>query len=407
MLLQFGIKPEAIRLICLEPKPGDPERLPEGLTYPQPESLLRMTEVLFRQQLLPGKKMDSMSSKFLDHLSDSMRWESMDFCTLESTLDKRTISLRRFLERIFVDATIVSIFGRHIHDIKADVADDLLEFNSNIWMIMFRYPELLSSAVRNPQKRLLPAFVEFLQLPEEARSEQAWYIKTLLQAQDHLKIDMHSRASILLMITFAATLNNASSSFWLLAELLFDQHLFQEVQGEINAAWSTGSLDIKGLCAKSPKLNAAWDETLRVTTGNVVTREVVARTELGGKILEPGNTLIIPMRQLHRDERVWGESADTFDATRFAQRKDLLRHPAYRPFGGGVTLCPGRALAKEEAFGFVAMLLHRYDIVLDTKAKQQTFPEFDRKKPVIGLIPPADEADIILEVTPRAKGWLK
>jgi cytochrome P450 len=36
-----------------------------------------------------------------------------------------------------------------------------------------------------------------------------------------------------------------------------------------------------------------------------------------------------------------------------------MSRPSYKPFGGGVTLCPGRNVAKQKVFVFVHQLLHR------------------------------------------------
>lgn len=200
-----------------------------------------------------------------------------------------------------------------------------------------------------------------------------------------------------------ANSNEYNISFWVLSHLLFNEALLRLVQTEVQAAWSTGHMDIKYLCAKSPNLDAIFYEALRLNGGAMVSRRVLSRTELGGKILEPGNSILIPSRQLHKNEQVWGDDVNEFDAFRFAKKKSLARHSSYRPFGGGTTYCPGRVLAKEEVFGFIGILLHRFDVRLanfyEGSCQKQAFPSLDESKPALGITGPEKSSDIVVELS--------
>ena len=174
------------------------------------------------------------------------------------------------------------------------------------------------------------------------------------------------------------------------------------VQAEIEAAWSSDTLDVKYLCAHSPSLDAIFCEALRLNGGAMVSRKVLEPTDIGGKVLAAGNAVIIPSRQLHTNKDVWGSDVKEFDAFRFAKKKSLGRHSSFRPFGGGVTYCPGRVLAKEEVFGFVALVLHRFKIKLAqldrNENKKQTFPKLDESKPALGITGPVQGMDVIVDM---------
>lgn len=203
---------------------------------------------------------------------------------------------------------------------------------------------------------------------------------------------------------FRANSNEYNISFWVLAHLLFDETLFTVVQAEVEAAWSKETLDIKYLCAHSPNLNAIFCEALRVNGGAMISRKVSKTTHIGGKVLKPGNTVIIPSRQLHTNRNVWGNDFGEFDAFRFAKKKSLARHSSFRPFGGGATYCPGRVLAKEEVFGFIAILLHCFNIKLASIGNDdghgQSFPKLDDSSPALGITGPVRGADIVVEMSP-------
>lgn len=202
--------------------------------------------------------------------------------------------------------------------------------------------------------------------------------------------------------------------------MLHDEPLLRLVEEEIAAAWerqespspsTSGSkgdeqLDIKYLCANSPHLNSVFHETLRLRNGAGALREVTQPTVIRGKTLQPGNSIMIPFHQLHLNERVWGPTADKFDPARFLDKPGLTRHPSFRPFGGGATLCPGKLIGKEQAFGFIAILLRRFKIRLSTAheggAETVQFPRMNDTVPSLGINGPMDETEVIVEVMARS-----
>ena len=200
-----------------------------------------------------------------------------------------------------------------------------------------------------------------------------------------------------------ANSNEYNISFWLVAHLLFNEDLLSTVRCETETAWKDGRLDRKSLCANSPVLDAMFHEALRLNGGAMVARKVLEPLELGGKFLQTGQTVLIPSRQLHKNEKVWGSDVNEFKAFRFAKDKNLSRHSSFRPFGGGVTYCPGRVLAKEEVFGFVAILLHRFNLKLSNTAgaSQQIFPELDDTIPALGISGPIKGMDVFADLTIR------
>lgn len=189
--------------------------------------------------------------------------------------------------------------------------------------------------------------------------------------------------------------------FWVLSYMLYDQDLFSRVKEETESAWQSGNLDIKHLCANSPLLNSILHETLRLNNGAGALRSVTEETVIGGKVLQPGNSIMIPFKQLHTNRGVWGSTVDHFDPQRFLNNKNLSRHASYRPFGGGASYCPGRTMAKEQVLGFITVLLHRFDFQLaDSGRKQAPFPRLNTVTPSLGVSGPVRGDDVTLIFRP-------
>ena len=126
-------------------------------------------------------------------------------------------------------------------------------------------------------------------------------------------------------------------------------------------------------------------------------RTALEPTLIGGKVMKPGYKIMSPFRQLHFDKDVFGATADRFDPDRFMKDKDLSNHPSYKLFGGGMTMCPGRFVARQEVYIFVALILHRFESKLTNK--NQPMPKFELNTPTTGIISPilGDDVQVALQ----------
>ena len=122
---------------------------------------------------------------------------------------------------------------------------------------------------------------------------------------------------------------------------------------------------------------------------------------IGEKLLKPGNKVISPFRQIHFDTAVFGNNVDNFDPDRFLRKTDLANHPSFKPFGGGMTVCPNRFVARQEVYIFVALMLHRFESGLTNG--DQPMPRFELHEPTTGVASPRVGDDVY--VTLRDKGY--
>ena len=135
------------------------------------------------------------------------------------------------------------------------------------------------------------------------------------------------------------------------------QELLQIGRKEISPALRDDeNIDIESLNRSCPVLNAAFNETLRMSAFSGSVRFVMDATNLGCKRLQPGSRL------LHFDKEIFGKNADDFDPFRFLQNEQRTHASNIRPFGGGRTMCPGRVAARQSVMAFVARLLHKFDV---------------------------------------------
>ncbi len=169
---------------------------------------------------------------------------------------------------------------------------------------------------------------------------------------------------------------------WSMYLIAFDQEVQErareEATGVLNGRAATGD-DVANL----PFIRKIIDEALRLyPPAGMVSRTALSEDELCGREIRKGDTVIIPIYALQRNEVLW-ENPNAFLPDRWENKPDRY---AYLPFGDGPRICIGMSFALQEAVIILATLLSRFKF-----------------KPV-----PGKEPDPVMILTLRPEGgvWL-
>ena len=164
------------------------------------------------------------------------------------------------------------------------------------------------------------------------------------------------------------------------------------------------TLDATAMKETCPLLHSIFQETLRHRSCGVSSRMVMEDTLLNDRYeLEQGSIIQMPGRVVHDDPAIWGPTVKDFDPQRFLKRsakepQEYKAQPAaFRGFGGGTTLCPGRHLASIEVMCCVAMFAMRYD--LDPVCGEWRMPEPKEPNIISSILFPG--GDLEVDVRPR------
>ena len=113
-------------------------------------------------------------------------------------------------------------------------------------------------------------------------------------------------------------------------------------------------------------------------------------------LLKKGMVVQMPMSVMHSDPAVWGTDARDFNPRRFLNKQNSTA--AYRPFGGGASLCPGRHFVTLEVLALAASMVLRYDIA-SADGGPLRIPRQKQESLATNVFPP--EKDIRVRVTAR------
>lgn len=179
------------------------------------------------------------------------------------------------------------------------------------------------------------------------------------------------------MATSLAMLSSGSNTtFWLLYQIFSNPHALQDIRDELvglstedttsdNPGRRILSLNlIKAYCLT---LLAMLNETLRYHSSVINIKQVQHDTSLADQYFLKKNAIVmIPGQSIHHDKDIWGPSANVFDHSRFLtpdSKRRLSSNSAFRPFGAGITMCPGRHFSTNVICSLVAMVVLQFDFM--------------------------------------------
>lgn len=288
-------------------------------------------------------------------------------------------------------------------------------WEANIKVLLLGVPWFLSpkrcSAAQRSRKELIDAFLKYLN--DDGLNSACSFIKELSGLGIRRGLSTENNARALIGSILAIVGNTIPTTFWLLISIYTRPALLADVRTELEATLENPatrtevSLDITALREHCPVFMSVYDEVLRMSSGITTVRYTNEDTIIQDRwLLKKGAQVQMPTAFIHADPATWGADANIFDNTRFLNSKILTkeqrarRTAAFRPFGGGNTLCPGRHFASYEVLTFAASILLGFD--MNPTADAFVVPKMDRSKLPLTSLKPAGDIEVRLT---RRPGW--
>lgn len=276
-------------------------------------------------------------------------------------------------------------------------------------LLMGLWPRVTARKAYAGREALVAAFCEYIEArqyesTEGDETDSTGADKIILEririARAHgFSIDGIARSE--LSFLFAGIVNTATTTFWMLTHIFADHELLHMVREEVAAVSKpfddTNSnnkkarqLSLKQLSKACPMLNAIYKEVLRMGSNNFSTRlvkenTVVTAAGVQGEVwLGKGGIVQIAGGVIHGNATIWGENVGAFNPVRHLKEDNndedtsVRVHPAaFRAFGGGRTMCPGRHFATGEILGLVASVVMRFGMEGVSEDGKIKVPEVD------------------------------
>lgn len=354
--------------------------------------------------LHPGPGLDAVKAIYIDHLKTSAvapLTERMDE-RLRVAFDRYTSKewrdedLFEFAGRCMFKAGVETLFGAGA---GTGVGDD--DARADFRRLDRWFPLLAAGAPAWLFPGVLPARARTLRRMEPLAADASAFIRVrdalftrITTPSNHL----HLQAAIV----WASQANTMPAAFWALAHLLHDPPARAAVTAEVEAR---GLADLKAL----PLLHSSVCESLRLTSDSLTMRHVQHDCEIQladrSISVRAGDRVLLCPQVTHSDPEVFEAPTqyrhDRFLATdgpRHFYKRGKRLPIALMPYGGGVSMCPGRFLANNEIMQFVGLAL----TTLEFDLLAPELPPLDKSRAGLGVLSPTSAVRCRIRRRPRS-----
>ncbi|KAK1749889.1 cytochrome P450 [Echria macrotheca] len=350
-----------------------------------------------------------------------------------------TIRVVEFLDRHQTECAARTINGSRVFEENPEYFDLLKEFELGIIPIAFGPPKWMNPKPHRARDKYLAMNKKYVtnalrdfdwNSPEASAPWEPVFGSPLIRAVIRwgldINLDIDTISGFFGVQVINGTSNTVPASAWTVVSTLTcpDPELLTNIRREAEAAIAvdpkTGErvFDVQKLAA-SPWLQAVYTETLRLRSGFCIIRDAVRDTEIDGVSIAKGAIVQAPIPIAHHDA-VWeaeGYAVDEFWPHRHIKvvgSTDEKGHRAekvefalgnrsgyYFPYGGGITMCPGRHFAKLEIMGTLALLVTQFDIEVVGWVKHDGSPSDREARNGVGMAVYHPDRDLKVRVKRR------
>lgn len=327
---------------------------------------------------LAGHRIHEVTEVQVKHFSDF----------INKVKDGQEVELFKFLTREVTAASTYTFYGPHNpFALDPSLIEKFWDWDYGaVGYAVGVLPKITARKAYYGAEAVIKGFLEYTKQGLHREAIPFLHERRKLHEAEGISITEHARLE--LPFTMAIVSNASITSFWVINNIFSRPSLLTQVREEIsqNALLSPSSspatkqtISVLSLRDKCPLLNSIYRETLRLIAPMTSARIVLEDTLLQSTyLLRKGNVVQIAGGVLHSDTDIWGPDASSFNPRRFfysasgskaaadgsvSDAKASVAHPAaFRAFGGGVSLCPGRHFAQLEVLSLAAGVVMGFEL---------------------------------------------
>ncbi|KAK7734693.1 hypothetical protein SLS53_007797 [Cytospora paraplurivora] len=330
--------------------------------------------------------------------------------TLEQLTALTTINLYEWIGKQIMRATTDAVYGP-ANPLRN--AQNLEAWHKYHPALMFMMLDILpqnivfKSAVKG-REHLIKSFAKYY--ADGSYKQGSAYIQEFTQHCIDQKIPEDDIPRFLLGTVFNNVANTVPSAFWVIYRIFSNPIVLQDCRKEVSQAVKdnedgTTTIDLGFILSSCPILLSTYHEVFRyhglANSVRVVSEDYLLDNQY---LLKKGGLIMMSARAQHSNPDVWGENVGEFYHKRFLKQQGRRVNPvAFRGFGGGVTMCPGRHFATSEILLLATLLLLRFDVQPADK-KPWVLPSTAKSSQAEAMEQPDNDVKIELVPRPEASG---
>ncbi|KAK7965878.1 uncharacterized protein PG986_000155 [Apiospora aurea] len=316
--------------------------------------------------MVPGEDLDRMNKISIEAIASATKDLSAN--------GTARVGLWQWTHDIIIRSTSKAVWGPQnpFEDEKVEEAWKIFE-PGFLTLNIFPFASLLFPQILRARERIATAMVQYMR--RDGPKSGSGLVRRLVEHHTRFGLPLEDIARSQIGIGFAVMSNTAPCALWMLYHIFSDERVLEDVRREVaklvetrteeggGVETATNVVDLSALQSSCPVLLSTFQETLRVRTLSPGVRMLLEDAVVDDTyLLKKGNLLMMPAMVHHTSAPIWGPDANLFNHLRFKDNPRLGR-TAFRGFGGGHVLCPGRFFARTEIMALAALLLLRFDVM--------------------------------------------
>lgn len=394
------------------------------------EGLMNESHEMVDKELSPGRNLNQLSITQLDKFAEMLN-------ALAPRGETAKMSLMDFVKRTFTVANAWTVYGpQNPFELHPELVQSFWDWEAGMVPILADiFPSLTARKPWLARKAVNDALQEFIEKEHYRNASPLIQKRVQINLKHGLTTKMAGRAELILL--FGIIGNAVPTAFWCLSNVFGRPDLLGKIREETKQAIECtriedgkpkeNTINVTRLRTKCPLLVSTFRETLR-EIGNLASVRLVTNTHTVNApghrpyTLQKGSMIQIASGVIHTSPSVWGPDAHIFNPTRFISsipvNSEQFLSPsssataqteatatalpkgvpsaAYRAFGGGSVICPGRHFALNETLGFLALMVHMFDVVDAETGGVMEVPVRNNARIPLSVMKPVREPEVIV-----------
>ncbi|KAI2469102.1 cytochrome P450 [Annulohypoxylon bovei var. microspora] len=309
--------------------------------------------------LSTGPGLDDMNRRSIQVVAKSLdKWAGKGITT---------VKMFQWVRHELLLATTEGVYGPKNPFRDANMEQAWYTFEPGFMMFALNlFPRLLARKSYQAREYMVKIWEDYFETGSHHLGSEM--IKARVKINDDFQISLKETARLEVGGTHGILSNTLPGTFWTVYHIFSNPIVLEDIRNELSRgvqheADGSCTIDLTYVKSSCPILLSTFKEMMRMHSSATSTRKVMQDHRLDNKyLLKKGSTVMMPSVVQHTNRPVWGDTVDEFDHKRFVPGAKRVNPIAFRGFGGGSTLCPGRQFASTEILMFSALLVLRFDI---------------------------------------------
>ena len=199
---RFGVKPAATTILFDGPSASllDMKNLEPN---PSGKNMVHLGAAFLVTQLIPGKNLDDVQGVALNNIDHRLTWGEMSTNAIFSSktnLRQKRVSLLQWTSQTLVESSTIAFFGPALLEIDPSIATTFLQFDDQMWKLLYSVPPPWSNDMLATKKKIHAALMTYLYLSKDQRKGEAWFVETYENEMRARGIKSHDIAGCLAMV---------------------------------------------------------------------------------------------------------------------------------------------------------------------------------------------------------------